>query len=103
MYRGLPERPAPGPVKRILGAVAAVAVIALAAALGVVVLAVLLGLAAIGAVIVTLRVWWLRRQLRQAAKTFEEGQHRRDQEERPGGHIIEGEYTRRDADRERDR
>ncbi len=80
------------------------AVLALAATLGVVVLAVLLGLAAIGAVILAVRIWWFRRQLRQAAQHFEEEEGRREHGKGPsGGRVIEGEYTRQDEKKRKDR
>lgn len=80
-----------GPIARVAGIIAGIAVIALAATLGIVVLAVLLGLALIGAVIIAIRTWWLRRQLRQAAADF---QRRSGRQYRGQGQIIEGEFRR---------
>ncbi len=84
-----------GPLARVVGVVATIAVVALAATLGIVVLAVILGLALIGTVVIGLRAWWLRRQLRQAAG--------RAAEQRPEGRshrgsVIEGEFTRSSDD-----
>ncbi|MBK1727215.1 hypothetical protein, partial [Halorhodospira neutriphila] len=85
-----------GPLARIVGVVATIAVVALAATLGIVVLAVILGLALIGTVVVGLRAWWLRRQFRQASA--------RAAEQRSGarghrGSVIEGEFTRSNDER----
>lgn len=94
-----------GPIAKVFGAIAAIAVVALAATLGIVVLAVALGLALIGAVVVAVRLWWLRRQFRAAGFGGEPGtgggQSREDasrggrgRQHRPSGVIIEGEYER---------
>ncbi|GEM_PF-1937461 len=84
-----------GPVARVAGIIGAIAVIALAATLGIVVLAVMLGLALIGAVIIAVRTWWLRRQMRRAAARGEgfgpTGPTSR-------GRVIEGEYSRGSGD-----
>ncbi|MFP4147678.1 MAG: hypothetical protein ACLFSI_08200 [Halorhodospira sp.] len=85
-----------GPIARVAGAIGAIAVIVLAATLGIAVLAVMLGLALIGAVVIAVRVWWLRRQLRRAAAEA--------RQQRSGssytGHVIEGEIVRERTDRE---
>lgn len=92
-----------GPVGKVLGVIAAIAVIALAATLGIVVLAVLLGLALIGAVVTAARIWWLRRQMRAAGfdpSGPQPGAGAGQRTRRPPrqGHVIEGEYQRGEPD-----
>lgn len=80
-----------GPLARIVGVVATIAVVALAATLGIVVLAVILGLALIGTAVIGVRAWWLRRQMRQAANRAAE---QRSAARGQRGSVIEGEFTR---------
>ncbi|MBK1734317.1 hypothetical protein CKO15_03260 [Halorhodospira abdelmalekii] len=84
------QTPQRGPIARVAAVIGAIAVIALAATLGIVVLAVLLGLAVIGAVIIAVRTWWLRHQMRRAAARGETVRTR----QHSGITIIEGEYSR---------
>ncbi len=84
------------PVMRILGFIAGVVMLAAAMFVGVFVFLAVLGLAVIGAVLFSVRVWWLRRQFRKAAERH-----------RPGGgagntgasgSVIEGKVTSRRDD-----
>ncbi|MCG5530599.1 hypothetical protein LRD18_06895 [Halorhodospira halochloris] len=82
------QTPQRGPIARVMAIIGGIAVLALAATLGIVVLAVLLGLALIGAVIIAVRTWWLRHQMRRHGHR-DKGAYRNS-----GITIIEGEYTK---------
>lgn len=76
----LPNR---NPLSRLFATLTFVAVAGVAAIFGAFILAAVIGLGAILAVIVTARVWWLRRQLQRSG----------DQGTSTGT-LIEGEYRR---------
>lgn len=71
----------PGPLAQILSFVVGVAVLSLAFVFGVFILAVLAGLIAIAAIVISLRVWWLRRKYEQAIR-----------EGREPGDVMQGEF-----------
>lgn len=72
------------PLSQLAAAVVFAAVAAVAAIFGVFILAAVIGLGAVLALIVTVRVWWLRRQLRRG----------KGNQDASSGTIIEGEYRR---------
>lgn len=77
--------PTRNPVAQLFATLAFVVMAGVAAIFGAFILAAIIGLGAILAVIITVRVWWLRRQMRRSAG----GQ------ETSSGTVIEGEYHRR--------
>ncbi|WP_156774627.1 hypothetical protein ACN2MM_03715 [Alkalilimnicola ehrlichii MLHE-1] len=85
-------------IGRVIGVLGAIVVIGFTAFLGVFVFLALLGLAAVGAVVFAVRLWWLRRQLRQAAERAQ-ARHQR-QQSAAGGRVIEGEYRREEGRRQ---
>ncbi|MDN5871448.1 MAG: hypothetical protein L0H73_12090 [Nitrococcus sp.] len=76
--------PTRNPLTQVLGTLAFVVVAGMAAIFGAFILAAVIGLGAILAVLVTVRVWWLRRSLRRgdANQTTNKGA------------VIEGEFRR---------
>lgn len=76
------------PLARLFATVAFVIVAGMAAVFGVFILAAVIGLGAILAMIVAVRVWWLRRQLRRS------GDGGGDEQDTSSGTTIEGEYRR---------
>lgn len=76
--------PTRNPLSRLFATVTFVVVAGIAAIFGAFILAVVIGLGAILAMIVAVRIWWLRRQLRRSS----DGQDTRS------GNLIEGEYRR---------
>ncbi|MGH8496409.1 MAG: hypothetical protein ACREVN_09780 [Gammaproteobacteria bacterium] len=95
-YRLPPQQgPALHPVARFLSFLGAVLALGLAFFLGLFFVAVVAGLLLLGALVIGARVWWLRRQIRQAlARRADEGEE---------GIVIEGQYTVVDAERRRNR
>lgn len=73
------------PLSRLFATVAFVVVAGMAAIFGAFILAAVIGLGAILAMIVAVRVWWLRRQLRRGAAA---------DQDTSSGTTIEGEYRR---------
>ncbi|CAN5173133.1 hypothetical protein BH24PSE2_BH24PSE2_19530 [soil metagenome] len=76
---------------RFLGFLGAAAVLGVAFFLGLFLLAAAFGLMLIGAVVIGARLWWLRRNIRQALEA--RGAERREET------VIEGQYSVVDAGR----
>lgn len=81
------------PLVRILAAVGAVLLLGVSLVLGAVIFLVFLGLAALAALAVALRMWWLRRRMARAGRGSQQA-HRHRATAR--GRIIEGRYRRDD-------
>ncbi|MDA3933960.1 MAG: hypothetical protein PF630_06495 [Gammaproteobacteria bacterium] len=94
--------------QRWLLALAATAVLVVSFMLGAILLIVVLGIAAIAALLIGIRVWWLRRKLRSsdtgtstegdplrdlftAVQRQQQGQHGQDQQQANGGRTIDSE------------
>lgn len=76
--------PTRNPLSQLFATLAFLVVAGVAALFGVFILAAVIGLGAILAVVVTVRVWWLRRQLRRSG----------GDQITSSGTTIEGEYRR---------
>lgn len=92
MQRQLPSNhSARRPVAEFLSIVGALIALGVAFLLGIFFVAIVAGLILLGAAVVTVRVWWLRRQFRQAVAGHAPADAKTA--------VIEGEYTIVDADR----
>ncbi|NGP54789.1 hypothetical protein [Thioalkalivibrio sp. XN8] len=87
---GGPGKP-PGLLARILLSIVAVIVLASAAFLGAVFFLAALGFFVIATIVVSIRLWWLRRQMEAAMRRGEQPTARRPGE-RGSEDVIEGEY-----------
>lgn len=87
---GGPGKP-PGLLARILLSIVAVIVLASAAFLGAVFFLAALGFFVIATIVVSIRLWWLRRQMEAAMRRGEQPAARRPGE-RGSEDVIEGEY-----------
>ena len=89
MTRPLPPHPAKRhPVAEFLSFVGALVVLGVALFLGLFFVAVAAGLILLATAAFAVRIWWLRRQIRQAVATQPDGK----------GSVIEGEYEVRDPE-----
>ena len=85
--------PSLNPVSRLLTGLAAVLLLIGAAFFGVVVLLVVLGLGVLGWVVLSLRIWWLRRQAGSGPdRTEPHGDGRARGQGRAGGDVIDADY-----------
>lgn len=82
---------AQNPLVRILAAVGAVLLLGISLVLGAMIFLVFLGLAAVAAVALAVRVWWIRRKMARQPRA---GAHRGRSPET--GRTIEGRYRRDD-------
>jgi hypothetical protein len=73
------------PLIQALSVIVAAALLGLAFVIGAVVIGVLLALAAVAALTVAIRIWWLHRKIRRAATG--------DISDRSARQVIEGDYT----------
>ncbi len=80
------------PLVRVLAAIGALVLAGIALVLGAMVFLTFLGLAVIAALLVWVRLWWIRRQLRRQARQGRGPGPRR--KGRTQGRVIEGEYRR---------
>ncbi len=87
------------PVIQVLGLLGAVAVLTVAVVVGAFVLAALFGLALIAALVLYVRIWWLRRQWRRRAaeRQHHAGGAADQQYSQYQGRIIEGEFVREEV------
>lgn len=95
-YTPLPGPPR-NPLVRLLAAVAGVVFFVGAAFLGAIVFLALMGVLAFAAVLVSLRIWWLRRRMRGAGRESapppSRGNRGRAAPVSARGAVIEGDYT----------
>ena len=97
LYYSVNPGPRPNLLVRILMALAAVALFAVSIFLGAMVFLALLGLSLIAAVVFSVRLWWLRRQMLAAQRRGQDAGSASPRE--PGArrtqiHVIEGRYRR---------
>ena len=92
--------PSPNPVARLVGAVLAVLATVGAFMLGLVALTVILGIALVLSVVVWLRVWWLRRRFREAAREAGLAEEKPRSGTTSARETIEAEYTVVSRDRD---
>jgi O-antigen/teichoic acid export membrane protein len=79
------------PIARLLAAIGAVMLAAVAIFVGAMVFLAFLGLAVIAVIVFYIRLWWIRRRIRQAQRDAERsGGSGRQQ---GAGRVIEGEYS----------
>jgi membrane protein implicated in regulation of membrane protease activity len=91
----MPERmrslpPNPNPFVRALTLVIAAVAVGVSMLFGFIAFLILAGMALVLVIVVSIRVWWLRHNIRR---------HMQDQQRQPPGEFIEGEYEVKDDSR----